>query len=108
MYFNLRIVTKDGDEIPARDAVRNFIKSPAFREFWKNLGALWQHAREFGFMSTFQQLIESLDPLGEKNALKVNGVFNNIMCRYIAWQSEISVCPFIGPWPFERRQPGRD
>ena len=29
MYFNMRIVTKSGDEIPFRDAVFNFVKSPA-------------------------------------------------------------------------------
>ena len=29
MYFNMRIVTKNGDEIPFRHAVFNFVKSPA-------------------------------------------------------------------------------
>ncbi len=71
IYFNMSIVTADGDEIKVRDAVGNFINSPAFLQFRKNCLRLWEHALEFGFMSTFQQLIESLDPLGEQNALKV-------------------------------------
>ena len=71
VYFNMRIVTKDGDEIPVRDAFGNFIKSPAFQQFSENAKHLWRHAWEHGFWSTLHALIESLDPLGEKNALKV-------------------------------------
>ena len=67
----MRIVTKEDGEIPVRDAIGNFLKSPAFQEFSKNCASLWDHAWQHGFWSTFQQLIESLDPLGEKNALKV-------------------------------------
>ena len=58
IYFNLKITTKDGDKIKFRDAAGNFIKSPAFQEFSKNLKNLWIHLLEHGFGSTFQQLIE--------------------------------------------------
>ena len=71
VYFNMRIVTRDGDEIPVREAVGNFLKSPAFTQFRSNVAELWGHAWEHGFFSTLQQLIDSLDPLGEKNALRV-------------------------------------
>ncbi len=71
IYFNLKIVTKDGDRIKFRDAAKNFLNSPAVQEFTKNVGKLWEHMLEFGFWSTMQQLIESLDPLGEKHALRV-------------------------------------
>jgi DnaJ family protein C protein 22 len=71
MYFNMRIVTRAGDEVPFRDAVFNFVKSPAFQDFKANVGQLWDHGWEHGFWSTFQSLIDSLDPTGEKNALKV-------------------------------------
>lgn len=70
-YFNMRITTVDGDEIKLRDAIGNFFKSPAVQEFSKNLYALYEHSLEHGFMSAFQRLIDSLDPLGEKNALRV-------------------------------------
>ena len=70
-YFNLKITTKDGDRVKFRDAVGNFINSPAFQEFQQNLNSLWKHLLEHGFTSTFEQLVESLDPLGEKHALKV-------------------------------------
>jgi DnaJ family protein C protein 22 len=71
VYFNLKIVTKDGDKIKFRDAAENFLKSPAVHQFKDNLGHLWKHMWEHGFWSTMSQLIESLDPLGEKHALRV-------------------------------------
>ena len=42
------------------------------QEFKRNLGELWEHGLKHGFWSTLQNLVESLDPLGEKNALKVS------------------------------------
>ncbi len=36
---------------------------------------------EFGFWSTLQQLIDSLDPLGEKNALRVKN--HSIVCSRV-------------------------
>lgn len=71
VYFNLKIVTQDGDEIRFRDAVGNFIKSPAFQEFANNLGILIEQLKHHGFGAAWKQFIESLDPLGERNALKV-------------------------------------
>ncbi len=72
MYFNMKIVVNDGDEIKFRDALGNFLKSPAVQEFSNNIKSLFNHGLEHGFWSTFQQLVESLDPLGEKNALRVS------------------------------------
>ena len=71
VFFNLRFTTTDGDEIRFREAVGNLMKSPAFQEFSKNVGALYSHCLEHGFWSAWGQLIDSLDPLGERNALKV-------------------------------------
>ena len=71
VFFNLRFTTSDGDEIRFRDALGNLIKSPAFQEFSNNAGKLYKHCWEYGFRSTWEQFIDSLDPLGERNALKV-------------------------------------
>lgn len=68
----MKIIVNDGDEIKFRDALGNFLKSPAVQEFSKNIQSLFNHGLEHGFWSTFQQLVESLDPLGEKNALRVS------------------------------------
>ena len=72
IYFNLKIVTKDGDEIRFRDAAGHFIKSPAFQQFAANVADLFGHMRDEGFSSAWEKFIISLDPLGETNALKVN------------------------------------
>ena len=35
---------------------------------------LWNHLQHNGFWSTWSQLVDSLDPFGERNALKVLGL----------------------------------
>ena len=44
------------------------------QEFTRNLKQLYQHLQHNGWWSTWSQLVESLDPFGEKNALKVMGL----------------------------------
>ena len=46
----------------------------SLKEFWRNLKQLYQHMQHNGFWSTWSQLVESLDPFGEKNALKALGL----------------------------------
>jgi len=85
LYFNLKIATPEGDEIRFRDAVGNLIKSPAFQQFSNNAKELFEHLKEEGFSSAWEKLILSLDPLGEKNALKVLDLSKGVS------QSEIKV-----------------
>ena len=44
-------------------------------EFSKNVGTLYEHCLKHGFSSAWGQLIDSLDPLGERNALKVSDTY---------------------------------
>lgn len=73
MYFNAE-VNHNGDRIKLRDAVGNFIKSPLVQEFQRNVRDHWNHMLEHGFMSAWTNLVDSLDPFGEKNSLKVLGL----------------------------------
>jgi len=73
VYFNAEVV-HNGDRIKLRDAAGNFVKSEAVQEFWRNMKQLFQHMQHNGFWSTWSQLVESLDPFGEKNALKALGL----------------------------------
>merc|ERR1719195_2528104 len=70
VYFNEEVV-HNGDRIKLRDAVGNFVKSEAVQEFWRNLQQLYRHMQHHGWWSTWSQLVDSLDPFGERNALKV-------------------------------------
>lgn len=72
-YFNAEVV-HNGDKIKLRDAVGNFIKSPLVKEFRRHCNAHWEHMKEHGFYSTWTNFLDSLDPFGEKNALKVLGL----------------------------------
>ncbi|XP_023348682.1 dnaJ homolog subfamily C member 22, partial [Eurytemora carolleeae] len=73
LYYNAEVV-HNGDKIKLRDAVGNFLKSPLAQEFGRSLGEHWKHMKEQGFWSTYTRFIDSLDPFGEKNALKVLGL----------------------------------
>ena len=76
LYFNAEIVN-NGDKIKLRDALGNFLKSPAvqviqlnnslshlllkhfFQEFGRTLKLLWQQMLTNGFWSTWSQLVQS-------------------------------------------------
>ena len=89
LYYNAEIVN-NGDKIKLRDALGNFLKSPAvqvigvtvitstasthLQEFGRTLKLLWQQMLTNGFWSTWSQLVDSLDPFGEKNALRELGL----------------------------------
>jgi len=72
-YFNATVVHND-EKIKLRVAVKHFINSPAVQEFGKNLVALWAHMKAEGWWSTWSALVASLDPTGERHALKVLGL----------------------------------
>ena len=44
------------------------------QEFGRTLKLLWQQMLANGFWSTWSQLVDSLDPFGEKNALSELGL----------------------------------
>ena len=44
------------------------------QEFQRNVREHWNHMLEHGFMSAWTNLVDSLDPFGEKNSLKVLGL----------------------------------
>jgi len=72
-YFNATIVHNE-EKIKLRVAVKHFINSPAVQEFGKNLLGLWEHMKAEGWWSTWSALVASLDPTGERHALKVLGL----------------------------------
>ena len=51
---------------------------PAFQEFGRTLKLLWQQMLTNGFWSTWSQLVDSLDPFGEKNALRELGLAKGV------------------------------
>ncbi|KAK8387515.1 hypothetical protein O3P69_018209 [Scylla paramamosain] len=73
-YFNATVTDKNGEEIKMRDAAKNFINSPMFLEFKRNLGVLYSNILEYGWKTAWTNFIELLDPQGEMHALKVLGL----------------------------------
>ena len=75
LYFNAEVVDKNQDRIKLRDAVKNFWNSPMILEFRKNMNIVYEDTWQNGYISGWNKLIELLDPLGERHALKVNKFF---------------------------------
>ena len=48
------------------------------QEFGRTLKLLWQQMLTNGFWSTWSQLVDSLDPFGEKNALRELGLSKGV------------------------------
>lgn len=75
----MHVTTSDGMQVPIYEAVGNFFESPAWKDFKKTLGDLYEFCQKNGWNTCYQQLIEHLDPTGEAHALKVKLQFSNVI-----------------------------
>ena len=70
-YFNCSVTDKNDENIKCRDALTNFFNSPAWLEFREVLSRLVEFIRQQGIFGLWKEIVEALDPQGEKNALKI-------------------------------------
>lgn len=71
LYFNVTVTDKHGEEIKLRDAARNFLNSPMFLEFKRNLYVIYNDTMEHGWSTAWTNFVELLDPHGEMHSYKV-------------------------------------
>ena len=71
IYFNANITTKDGDEVPLRDAVHNFFASPAWEDTKEQFRNLYKYYQLHGWQNLWKEIVAAFDPLGEGKAYKV-------------------------------------
>lgn len=83
-YFNCKIEKEGDGEIQCREAAKNFFNSPFWRDFTAVMRDLYVYISHHGFSGLWQELIASIDPHGEANALKV------LMLNESASQEEIT------------------
>jgi len=74
IYFNAEIVDKHGEKVKVRDAAINFLNSPMWEEFKESLQQLYNFYQAHGWRKLHEQIIEQLDPHGERRAYKVLGL----------------------------------
>ncbi|PAA51075.1 hypothetical protein BOX15_Mlig012715g1, partial [Macrostomum lignano] len=67
-------VTYEGESVPLREAVRNFFKSPLWREMRDTVGKLYEYYKIHGFKEILKQLWDALDPQGLKDAASIIGI----------------------------------
>jgi len=70
-YFNCSIVDKNEQEVKCRDAAKNFLKSPIWRECRKVFDDLKTYIQVHGWSGLWREIVEAFDPQGEKSALKL-------------------------------------
>jgi len=71
LFFNCTVTDKDDQEIKCRDAAKNFLSSPFWKEFSSVMKDLWNYVSHYGISGLWAELVASLDPSGESNALSV-------------------------------------
>ena len=71
IYLNAKITTKDGDEVPLRDAVHNFFTSPAWEDTKEEFRNLYKYYQLYDWQNLWEEIVTALDPLGERKAYKV-------------------------------------
>ncbi|XP_002742052.1 dnaJ homolog subfamily C member 22-like [Saccoglossus kowalevskii] len=71
LLYNVSITTSDGEQVKLSEALHHFYHSPAWMKFKENLYRLYEQGRTHGWNKMYEELVESLDPLGEDNAYRV-------------------------------------
>lgn len=71
LYFNGKISDGDGGEIPVHEAIQNVFTSPWWSDLQQSLIDTWVYAQHHGWYEIYNQILESIDVDGERNAFKV-------------------------------------
>lgn len=85
IYFNAKITTKEGDEVPLREAINNFFTSPAWEDTKKSFKDLYNYYQHHGWENLWNRVVDSLDPLGENKAYKVILVQRVMICFFFVF-----------------------
>ena len=74
IYFNATVMTEDGETVRVREAVNNFLKSPAWFEIKSSFWKIYDDFKEDGWEGARRRVIILADVEGEDHALLVLGL----------------------------------
>ena len=74
VYFNASVETEDGETVKVREAVNNFLNSPAWQEMKQSLWEVWREYQQEGWEGARKTLLVLADVEGEEHALMVLGL----------------------------------
>lgn len=72
LYFNGKISDGDGGEIPVHEAIQHLFTSPWWSDLKQSLHDTWVYAQHHGWSEIYNQILESIDVDGERNAFLVS------------------------------------
>ena len=84
IYFNGSVTTSDGEEVPIREAIPNFFKSPAWEESKRTVEQLYEFYKLHGWEKIWEQVVEAMDPTGEANAYRVSYITSPYQTSVVA------------------------
>ncbi|CAG0881785.1 unnamed protein product [Darwinula stevensoni] len=71
LYFNCEVRDNSGVSTKCRDALQNFLNSPAWVDMKTQLLRIYEVIKLHGWSRVYEEIINSIDPLGEKKALEI-------------------------------------
>ncbi|KAI1291904.1 DnaJ -like protein subfamily C member 22 [Halotydeus destructor] len=71
LYFNCSIVDQNDEEIKCRDAAKNFMNSPVWKDVTGVMRDLYNYALHHGWRGIWTEIVNAFDPQGETNAMRV-------------------------------------
>lgn len=72
LFFNGKISDGDGGEIPVHEAIQHLFTSPWWSDLKQSLIDTWIYAQHHGWSEIYNQILESIDVDGERNAFMVS------------------------------------
>lgn len=72
IYFNAKVTDQNGEEVPVREALYHFFKSPWWTDIKQSLKDIRNFVKVHGWVAAWKLMVEMSDPNGENNAYKVS------------------------------------
>ncbi|XP_065216952.1 dnaJ homolog subfamily C member 22-like [Planococcus citri] len=91
IYFNATVTDQNGDEIPVREALYHFLKSPWWTDLKQSILDVKNYIEAHGWVAAWKLMVEMSDTNGENNAYKVLELTSsasqseiNEKCKYLS------------------------
>ena len=82
-YFNASVTTEDGETIKIREAVNNFLQSPAWEELKQSVWKIFEDYQKEGWNGAKRRMVILADVEGEERSQTVLGVERNATLKEI-------------------------
>lgn len=83
IYFNASVTTEDGETVKIREAVNNFLKSPAWAQIKESFWKIFEDYKKEGWEGARRRMVILADVEGEERSQTILGVERNATMKEI-------------------------